>query len=267
MRTIYRLEKTMNRKYLYIVTAIILPTLLLSACNLPTRMSEEGTIPDNNSITSQSTPTAAPSLCDNLYFPNTSGDTWEYAGNTSATGAYTRTDSITSSGANSFTVQSTVSGMSYNVDYSCTPAGLVAVNPIQQYLGPILNALNGQVSLNLTSNSGISLPNNINPGDTWQQIIEWEGSAQGMSTNGRLVIDYTAADYESVSVPSGTYDALKVNTSIRIEISNFRIQYGTYEITSWMAPNVGIIKSLGSSNVPNVQFSDSLELNQYNPAP
>ena len=257
----------MNRKFFFIVTAIILPTLLLSACNLPNRLTAEGTIPATNSITALSTPTPVPSLCENLYFPNTSGDAWEYAGSTSATGAYTRTDSITSSATDSFTVQSTVSEMSYNVDYSCTPAGLVAVNPIQQYLGPILNALNGQVTLNLISNSGISLPKNINPGDTWQQIIEWEGSAQGMSTNGRLVIDYTAAGYETVTVASGTYDALKVNTSIRIEISNFRIQYGSYEITTWMAPNVGIIKSQGSSNVPNVQFSDSLELNQYSPAP
>jgi hypothetical protein len=267
MRSIYRLEKIMNRKYIYIVTAIILPTLLLSACNLPDRVTAESTIPDTISVASLSTPTPVPSLCENLYFPNTPGDTWEYAGNTSATGAYTRTDSITNLGVDSLTVQSTVSGSSYNVDYSCTPAGLIAVNPIQQYLGPVLDALNGQVSLNLTSNSGITLPKSINPGDSWQQIIEWEGAAQGMSTNGRLVIDYTAAGYESVSVPSGTYDALKVNTSIRIEISNFRIEYGTYEITSWMAPNVGIIKSQGSSNVPNVQFSDSLELNQYSPTP
>jgi hypothetical protein len=58
-----------------------------------------------------------------------------------------------------------------------------------------------------------------------------------------------------------------VNTSILIEISNFRIQYGTYDITFWMAPNVGMIKSQGTSNVPNVSFSDSLELNRFTPAP
>ncbi len=257
----------MKRNQIIIVITILLPALLLSACNLPNRLPAVATITPTNSITTPSTPTPVPSLCENLYFPTTLGDAWEYAGNTSATGAYARSDSITSSGMDAFTVQSTVSEMSYNVDYSCTPAGLVAVNPIQQYLGPILNALNGQVTLNLTSNSGISLPKNINPGDTWQQIIEWEGSAQGMSTNGRLVIDYTAVGYETVTVAAGTYDALKVNTSIRIEITNFRIEYGSYGITTWMAPNVGVVKSQGSSNVPNVQFSDSLELKQYSPAP
>jgi hypothetical protein len=58
-----------------------------------------------------------------------------------------------------------------------------------------------------------------------------------------------------------------VNTTISIEISAFRIQYGSYEITSWMAPNVGVVKSQGNSNVPNVEFSDSLELTRFSAAP
>ena len=257
----------MFKKYTFIVSALSLSVLVLSSCNLPSREVLNVQTPEAQVNTIVDTPTPIPSLCDNLYFPNKVGDTWEYAGNTSATGAFNRTDSITNSGDQSFSVQSTVSEISYPVDYSCTEAGLVAVNPIQQYLGAILTSLNGQIELNLVSNSGISLPSQVNPGDSWQQIVEWEGSAQGMSTNGRLVFDYSAAGYETLTVPSGTYEALRVNTSIRIEISNFRIQYGTYNITSWMAPNVGTIKSQGTSNVPNVSFSDSLELTRFTPAP
>ncbi len=257
----------MFRKLTFIATILILSTLILSACNLPIKETinpQSGVSPTAISV---NTPTPAPSLCDNLYYPNTVGDTWENAGSTTATGAFTRTDSISNSSDKAFTMQSNLSGISYNVDYSCTEAGLIAVNPIQQYMGAILSSLNGQVNLNLVSNSGISLPNEINPGDTWQQVVEWEGSAQGFSTNGRLVFDYTATGYETVTVPAGTYDALKVNTSIRIEISSFRLQYGTYDITTWMAPNVGIIKSEGKSNVPNVEFSDNLELTSFTPAP
>ena len=257
----------MFKKYSFIVTALILSVLVLSSCNLPSREVLNVQTPEAQVNTIVDIPTPIPSLCDNLYFPNQVGDTWEYAGNTSATGVFNRTDTVTNSGYQSFSVQSAVSEISYPVDYSCTEAGLVAVNPIQQYLGAILTSLNGQIELNLISNSGISLPKQVNPGDSWQQIIEWEGSAQGISTNGRLVLDYSAAGYETVTVPSGTYEALRVNTSIRIEISNFRIQYGTYEITSWMAPNVGMIKSQGTSNVPNVSFSDGLELTRFTPAP
>jgi hypothetical protein len=251
----------------FIVALSLVSVLVLSSCNLPNPEEINTQAQESTSNIIQNTPTPVPTLCTNLYYPNTPGDTWEYTGNTSATGSYNRTDTITDSGITSFSVQSTVSGVSYPVEYTCTEAGLVAVNPIQQYLGAILTSFNGQIELNLVSNSGISLPNQVNPGDSWQQIVEWEGSAQGLSTNGRLVFDYSAAGYETVTVPSGTYDALRVNTSIRIEISNFRIQYGTYDITSWMAPNVGIIKSQGTSDVPNISFSDSLELTRFTPAP
>jgi hypothetical protein len=257
----------MFKKFTPFVSILFLAMIVLSSCNLPAKETSGAQTDATPSVINISTPTPAPSLCDNLYYPNIVGDTWNYTGSTTATGAYTRTDSISNSSAESFSVQSNLSGVPYNVDYSCTQAGLVSVNPIQQYLGAILSSLNGQASLNLVSNSGISLPNEISPGDTWQQIVEWEGSAQGFSTNGRLVFDYTATGYETVTVPAGTYDALKVNTSIRIEISSFRLQYGTYDITTWMAPNIGIIKSEGKSNVPNVEFSDNLELTSFTPAP
>jgi hypothetical protein len=179
----------MNKKYIFIVTAFILPSLLLSACNLPNRTSELiASLPPTVSVAT-STPTPAPSLCDNLYYPNSLGNTWEYTGSTSATGTYTRSDAIISSVFDAFSVQSSLSGIIYNVDYSCTEAGLLSVNPIQQYLGAILNRLSDQISLTLVSNSGISLPRSITPGDTWQQIVQWEGSAQAMSTTGRLVFD------------------------------------------------------------------------------
>jgi hypothetical protein len=241
--------------------------LVISACNLPRKEAENTLQEEEQTGFGVDTPTPVSSLCENLYFPNMSGDTWEYAGSTSVTGAYTRSDSILDSGAESFSVQSNTSGILYSVDYICSEAGLVATNPIQQYLGAILSSFNGQVSLNLVSTSGISLPKSIKPGDTWQQVVEWEGSAQGISTKGRLVFDYTAAGYESITIASGTFDALRVNTTIRIELTNFHILYGTYEMTTWMAPNVGIIKSVGSSNVPNVNFSDSLELSRFTESP
>jgi hypothetical protein len=259
----------MFRKSTFIVTTLILSMLILSSCNLPSKQKfyTQTITPPSTAITTITTPTPVPSLCENLYFPNALHDTWEYAGNNSAMGAYTRTDTISNSTNESFTVGSTVSGVPYTVDYSCTDAGLIAVNPIQQYLGPLLAGLNADVNINLLSNSGISLPAKISPGDSWQQIVEFEGSANNYSTTGRLVFDYTAAGYENITVPFGTFDAMRVNTIIRIEISDFRILYGTYEISTWMAPNLGIIKSEGTSHVSNVDFTDSLELTGFASSP
>jgi len=258
----------MFKKFTVIFSALILTTVLLSSCNLPNRQTIPTQTLTPTSITVEviNTPTPVPSLCDNLYFPNEVGDTWEYAGNNTALGAYTRTDNISNSNDKSFSVQSTVSGATSVVDYSCTVAGLVSTDPIQQYVGPLLSSLGAQVNINLLSNSGISLPAKINPGDTWQQIAEFDASSASYSTNGRLVFDYNAVGYENITVPSGSYNALRVDTTIRIEISAFRILAGTYEMTTWMAPNVGIIKTQGTSHVSNVNFSDGLELTTFAPS-
>jgi hypothetical protein len=255
----------MFKKFTCIFSALILTSVLLSSCNLSNRQTipTQTLTPTSVIVEALSTPTPVPSLCDNLYFPNAIGDTWEYAGNNTAMGAYSRTDTISNSGEKSFSLQSSVSGATSMVDYSCTEAGLVSTNPIQQYVGPLLSALNAQVKINLVSNSGISLPAKINPGDSWQQIAQFDASSASYSTNGRLVFNYTAVGYENITVPSGSYNAMRVDTIIRIEISSFRILAGTYEMTTWMAPNVGIIKSQGTSHVSNVDFSDSLELTRF----
>jgi hypothetical protein len=257
----------MLRKNAIIIVTLILSMLVLTSCNLPEKQAIKPETPSVLNDMIVNTPTPAPSLCDNLYFPNSIGDTWDYSGNTSVTGAYTRTDTISNSSEQSFTVQSNVSGNTVAVDFSCSEAGLTAVNPIQQYMGAILTSLNAQVNINLVSNSGITLPKKISPGDSWQQIAEWDASAQDFSMNGRFVIEYTAVGFETVTVPSGTFDALRVDTTIRIEVSDFRILYGTFEITTWMAPNVGIVKNQGSSNVPNMNFTESMELSRFVPSP
>lgn len=250
----------MKRKYTFIAVAIILSTLLFSSCNLPSKQSIPTQTPTAVTNTPITSPAPTTSLCDNLYLPNTVGDSWEYSGNNSAVGAYTRTDAITASSDKAFTVDSNISNVVYSVDYTCADAGLTAMNPIQQYLGAILSGSNAPMNVTLISASGISLPAKINPGDSWQQTADWEASAKDFSMNGRFVFDYTAVGYESITVPFGTVNALRVNAIIRIEVSGFRILAGTYTTTVWMAPNVGIVKSEGTSHIPGVEFTDNLEL-------
>jgi hypothetical protein len=153
----------MFRKSSFIVTALFVSSFVLSSCNLPVRktIQTQPPVASPSTIPAINTPTPVPSLCDNLYFPNAVGDSWEYSGNNTAMGAYTRTDTISNSGNESFTVQSKLAGVSYSVDYSCTAAGLIALDPIQQYLGALLASPNTPVKVNLTSNSGISLPAKI----------------------------------------------------------------------------------------------------------
>jgi hypothetical protein len=267
MPSIFPLEIFMKNKLLSTVIVLVLSTLLLSACNLPSRQTiQAGTPTPITAAIPESSPTPS-SQCDNQYFPNTIGDAWEYSGTNSAIGAYTRTDNITNSGAESFTQVTTQSNVTYSVTYTCSSTGLTSTNPIQQYAGALLSGPNAPVNVSLTSNSGTSLPARITPGDTWQQTADWNATSPELNLNGRFIFDYTAVGYESVTVPFGTFNALHVDAIIKIEVSGFRILAGTYSTTTWLVPDVGIVKSEGTSHVPGVDFADSMELTRLTPAP
>lgn len=242
---------------------LLLVPLLLTACNLPSRQSSQSPTP---LVELASTPTPA-ALCDNQYFPNKTGDTWDYSGSNSATGAYTRTDTVTASGNDAFTLQSQLAGVTYSVNFSCTSNGLVAADPVQQYIGAILASPDSPVTVKLGTLSGTTLPAKVNPGDKWQQSADFDASTPDLNMSGRFVFEYTAAGYETVTVPFGTFNALRVDATIRIEVSGLRILAGTYTTSAWMAPGVGIIKTEGASHVTGVDFTDSMELTRFTTMP
>ncbi len=256
----------MYRK-LILNVVLILSIFILSSCNLPARQVNQMEAPTQTTIFQ---PQASPTpirLCNNPYFPNSRGDTWEYSGSNSALGAYNRTDAVTQSGADVFSVETTISSLTYGVKYSCTSGGLIASDPVQQYAGALLSGPDAPVTVKLTSNSGITLPSVIKPGDTWQQTADFDATSQSFNLNGRFVFDYTAVGYENVTVPSGSFNALRVDATIRIEVSGFRVLAGTYTTSAWMAPGIGVVKSEGTSHVPGVEFSDALQLTKFSSNP
>ncbi len=255
----------MSKRFLAILILFILVVLILTACNMPGRQFMITPTPAGNQGL-QSTPTPTP-LCANPYFPNTNGDKWEYSGANTVLGAYTQTDTIINSGSVSFTQQVTQTGTSYTVPYDCSPSGLASTNPIQQYAGALLNNPQIPVTVTLTSTSGISLPTKITPGDTWQQTADWDASSKQINMNGRFVFEYTAVGYEEISVPAGNYNALRVDATVRVELTGFHILAGTYTTTSWWVPEVGMVKSEGTSHVSGFNFTDSMELTRFAPGP
>ncbi len=257
----------MLKKTVFIVSVLIMSILALSACNLPEKqISQDATPSSTTAIIPDASPTPA-SVCENLYFPSRVGNTWEYSGANSATGNYNRIDTVTHSSAEVFSVDTTISDITYGVNYSCSSAGLTVNNPIQQYVGALLSGPNTPVNITLTSVTGITLPADLAPGDTWQQTADFEATSQEVNVNGRFVIDYSAVGYENVIVPGGTFNALRVDATIRIEVSVFHIEAGTYSVSTWLAPDVGLVKSEGTSHVSGVDFSDGMQLARFTPAP
>ena len=255
----------MKNRLLPVITVLILSALILSACNLPDRLSEPTpSLPAVSSVQSSPTPVY---LCDNQYFRHKLGDSWEYSGSNTIVGVYNRTDTVTGSSADVFTVATSLSSVNYKVHYGCTSAGLTASDPVQQYAGALLSSPDSPMSVKLSSNSGVSLPAKIIPGDTWQQTVNFEATSQQLNVSGRFVFDYTAVAYENVTVPAGTYNALRVDGTIRIEVTGLHILAGSYTTSIWFAPEVGMVKSEGTSHVTGVDFSDSMQLTRFTPAP
>jgi DUF3108-like len=265
MPCILCVEMIMLRKPFFLFFVLIMSILALSACNLPERQISQIAAP--TSITTplpEASPTTV-SLCYNQYFPSRLGNTWEYSGSDSAIGAYNRTDTVSQSSADAFSIDTSSSGITYRVDYSCSSAGVTANDPIQQYAGAILSSANTPVNVKLTSVTGITLPASIATGDTWQQSAEFEATSDQLDVNGRFVLDYTAMGYENVTVPSGTFNALRIDTTIHIEVSMFHIEAGTFTVSTWLAPDVGMIKREGTSNIAKFNFSDSMQLTSFTP--
>ena len=263
-----------------LINLLIVSAFLLASCNLPGKKEPDtgisnpaaadlaGTYTPNATIFPAATPTATsvPSLCDHPYQPTGLGDAWFYSGSNTASNSYTRADVISSSGARAFSIGSNLAGVTYTVDYSCTSEGLIANNPVQQYLGALLVNPNANLEVSLISVSGITLPAEINPGDTWQQVAEVNGTLNGTSMSGWIVFNYTAVGFEDISVPAGTFNTLRIDANIRVEVTPLRILAGQYNSSSWLAPDIGMVKSTGVSDVPGLNFTDSMELTKFSPA-
>jgi hypothetical protein len=91
---------------------------------------------------------------------------------------------------------------------------------------------------------------------------------QEAQATGTAQMNFSAMGNESVTVPAGTFDALKVAVNVTLNVD------ATYEgitlpvsfsgdYTYWFAPNVGWVKASGTGNVLGSSFSDTTELQSY----
>jgi len=204
------------------------------------------------------------SECDNPYLPSDEGVAWTFAGESSSTGTYTRTDEIIASENDSFTIATQLTKVLYTQEFLCTDAGLVNMEPNQSDIAAMFSGPSGPVTVHRISNSGVTLPPEIQAGDSWQQVFEWDAVGTRASGHGTFTHDFTAVGIEAVNVPAGTFDALRIDAVIQREIGSTPSFSGTYTTTVWMAEDVGLVKSVGSSQIPGVEFTDSLELTSFN---
>lgn len=211
--------------------------------------------------------TPAPSTCKNDYLPVKEGASWTYTGQFSKE-SYSRVFTIKTVAANSFEGRTQIMNASGNtlVDttetWECTADGLIEpAGP----LGATLQSASGSTGIKTTSASGVTIPNQIKPGDKWGQVAQLELNSGQKTTQTTLTYDFTAFATEQVTVPAGTFNAIKV----QVRASTQAVLSGrTVDVTvsgfEWFVPGVGHVKSSETVYAFGIPFAtEEGELQSY----
>jgi hypothetical protein len=277
----------MEQKKMYTLftpIGVLLVILFLSACSTPsvspTQTQSTATVPLTLTETAfaptatleGSTPVVEQGLCTNLYYPVRQGATWTYKSTGGPAGEYSFTDTISSVRADGFTLSTQIGDLTRTQEWTCTTEGLAALQ-LGGAPAAMLNSQDIQLNLDIANTTGVTVPSQIIPGDQWQQTMDVEGNVTMMNEEARATgnaqMNFSAIGNESVTVPAGTFDALKVEVDVALNID------ATYQgitlpvtfsgkYTYWFAPNVGWVRASGTGNVLGSSFTDTAELQAYN---
>jgi len=261
-----------------------LTVLLLAACSsanttaTSTTISSTEVIPATQSPdipltpTTTSSNTAAASLCMNAYYPVREGATWTYQSTGTPADDYRFTDTITSVRDDGFTLTTEYEKFTRTQEWACSAEGLSAL----QLGGPVVAALESQsihLNVEMKNVSGLTFPNQITAGDAWQQILELEGdmniAGEDGTASGTAQTNFQALGLESVSVPAGDFEAMKiqvdsvVNLDVTYEGVTVPVAY-TATYTYWFVSGIGWVKASGNANMAVHSFTENIELQSHN---
>ena len=271
----------MEQKKIQTMISMLLIIIFLAACsaqpNIPTSeppATETLTTPVTElpaTAEGNGTPVAGAGLCANPYYPVRQGATWSYKSLGGPAGEYSFTDTITAVGQDSFTLTTQMDNLTTQQNWNCTAEGLIA-HQLGGAPAAMLNSQGIQLSLNATNANGVIFPSQINAGDTWQHTLDVAGNVKVANEEGEAAgtvqMNFAAVGNDSVTVPVGTFDAMKINvdTTLNVNVSYEGITLPvTFSATHtyWFAPGVGWVKAIGTGNVLTTSFSETTELQSY----
>jgi len=265
-----------------VTLCVLLSLMILLACSLTSLGLDQSKDqnPDTNSENDgggeinlgSNMPVTGEGLCANAYFPVRQGATWEYKGTSTLTDPYSYTDMVTEVREDGFTLTGQFNEVARVQEWECKPEGLVSLQIGGGPAGAVY-AQNLKTELQIQNANGLTIPVAINPGDTWDHGLDFTGvvnlpTGQSAEASGNAQIDFQAIGVESVSVPAGTFDAMKVDSTMTINI-NATVSGFTVPITfsgnssSWYVQGVGFVKSVSESSLNGENFTDTVELQSY----
>ena len=252
-RIIKQLSATQEARRARLICFILLcALLLLSACREAEESAPEGAANTNAQPAAPTTTTTAVSPCDHPYYPVRAGARWQYRLTTQGTGPTEQTITRTDITADSFTERHEFTGgTTMTTGWRCDSEGLAALE--------YGNVSTGQATVRMEtlSSEGVNIPaaDRWQPGTTWNSRYEVRGGMSGaananlgMQMTGPVEIASRIVGQESVTVPAGTFDAMKVESTITLRLSTnvggrtAPMPPMTFRTNTWYARGVGVVK-------------------------
>jgi hypothetical protein len=223
----------------------------------------------------QATPTLPPRsgpLCANSLLPVKEGATWTYDNTSGGADQGLFTATITEVRSDGFTVATTVDNAEVDHEWACKPEGLMAksLGTGQSPLTISADSINATVAT--SDASGVTIPYNVQPGMKWPYGIHLSGTLSqadiSADVRGALSTSFEAVGTEQVTVPAGTFTAMKVQSSSTIKVdAGFRGLMlpitSVVNATFWFAPGVGWIKSEETGELAGTAVSATTQLQSY----
>ncbi len=256
---------------------ILIATLVLSmlACNLGSTAPADAPSDNPNSAGTESTPApvneaanppVSAGACDNPYMPVIVGATWNY--NLTGPSPDTYIHSILSVEADGFTEQDVFgNGVTRQGQWKCENGNLIALNPSGGGSASV-TAEGTSTDFQTTALEGVTMPASLNPGDSWTQSLTLEGTqtvnSDTFPVSNQVTQSCTAVGVESVTVPAGTFDAMRVDCQINMNItidiagSPFTTPIALNN-TNWYVLKVGLVKTVSTGS----GLDSTVELTSY----
>jgi hypothetical protein len=182
--------------------------------------------------------------CKNPFYPVHNGAWWMYSLSNGSKQSHT----MLVSGDNTFTVTVQSGDDTFISEGQCTKAGIVLLDSSAAsftYSGGQGNSI-----LAIQNAEGVTLPHDVKVGDDWSQTL----TVSGGDVEGIIETIYSAIGYETVNVPAGMFNALKVEQNGSINMAGQTFNSHAF---FWYAQNVGVIKSV----IDGVASSELLAFN------
>lgn len=260
----------LKHKHAHRLTLLAVLALLLAACG--------GTGPEPTATepveAPESTATSGVTgLCANEYQPLAQGSSWTY--NTTevdgSVNVYTTTVSELSD--EGFTLTHSFENTVVTQLWACTPEGLSA---LEYGDGPEASVIGGGFSSDIETIgvTGVTFPKELAPGVSWEQTYDVQGTISmggGMdgAASGTVTHSFTAIGEESVTVPAGSFTAIRVEGTNNITfVGNVGGISIPIEIEGptviWWVRGIGMVRSESTLAVEGGEpFVGTVELLSY----